>query len=172
MSAEERRHDIVLAAVIEFARGGYAGTSTDQIASRAGISQPYLFRLFKTKKALFLAAIDHGFDRVEENFAAAAAGLSGSEALAAMGQSYFSYLEHTDFLLLQLQAYAAAGDTEIRAEVGRRFDSLASYVAERTGATEVELGTFFSTGMLLNVSAALGLARFQDLCATMAIAKD
>ena len=168
MSADERRHDIVLAAVIEFARTGYAGTSTEQIAARAGISQPYLFRLFKTKKALFLAAINHGFDRVQENFEAAAAGLTGSEALAAMGLSYFSYLQHTDFLLLQLHAYAAAGDEEIRSAVGARFDALATYVATRTGVGEIELGAFFSTGMLLNVAAALGLQRFQDLCAVMA----
>lgn len=171
MSADERRRDIVLAAVIEFARTGYAGTSTEQIAVRAGISQPYLFRLFKTKKALFIAAINHGFDRVEENFELAAAGLSGGEALEAMGLSYLSYLQHTDFLLLQLQAYAAAGDEAIRVEVGRRFDALATYVATRTGAGEIELGAFFSTGMLLNVAAALGLQRFQDLCTVMATSK-
>ena len=168
MSADERRRDIVLAAVIEFARTGYAGTSTEQIASRAGISQPYLFRLFKTKKELFLAAINHGFDGVQENFETAAVGLTGTEALAAMGLSYFSYLRHTDFLLLQLHAYAAAGDEEIRSEVGARFDALANYVEGRTGVGEIELGTFFSTGMLLNVAAALGLERFQDLCAAMA----
>ena len=38
-----------------FAIGGYNGTSTEAIAREAGISQPYLFRLFRTKKELFIA---------------------------------------------------------------------------------------------------------------------
>ena len=38
-----------------FARGGLHGTSTEEIAEAAGISQPYLFRLFGTKKRLFVA---------------------------------------------------------------------------------------------------------------------
>jgi AcrR family transcriptional regulator len=41
---------VLNAAIVEFARAGYAGTSTEAIATRAGISQPYLFRLFGTKK--------------------------------------------------------------------------------------------------------------------------
>lgn len=171
MTADERRHEIVLAAVIEFARSGLAGTSTEQIAERAGISQPYLFRLFKTKKALFIAAINHGFDRVEENFELAANGLSGAEALEAMGMSYYDYLQHTDFLLLQLHAYAASSDEEIRVEVARRFNALADYISARTGASEIELGAFFSMGMLLNVAAALGLQRFEEICAVMATTK-
>jgi len=167
MSADERRHQVLGAAVIEFARTGYAGTSTEQIARRAGISQPYLFRLFGTKKALFLAAVNVGFDRIEENFLTAAEGLGGEEAIAAMGESYLDYLENTDLLLLQLHAYAAAGDPEIRAEVARRYDALGTVVADRTGANEIELGRFFAVGMLLNVAAALGLKRFQDLCADL-----
>jgi AcrR family transcriptional regulator len=169
MSAEQRRHEVLLAAVTEFAHTGYAGTSTEQIARRAGISQPYLFRLFKTKKALFLAAINLGFDRLEEQFEKAADGLSGDDALAAMGMSYLDYLQHTDLLLLQLHAYAASGDDEIRDEVARRFDALATFITLRTGVDEVGLGAFISTGMLLNVAAALGLKRFQDLCITMSI---
>jgi AcrR family transcriptional regulator len=172
MSADERRHDVLMAAVVEFAKTGYAGTSTEQIAARAGISQPYLFRLFKTKKALFLAAINLGFDRIEENFARAADGLEGAAALAAMGDSYFAYLEHTDLLLLQLHAYAASGDPEIKREMGQRFDALATYVAQRSGISEIELGKFFSTGMLLNVAAALGLKRFSDLCAEMTLVNE
>lgn len=149
---------------------GYAGTSTEQIVKRAGISQPYLFRLFRTKKALFLAALNLGFDRIEQHFANAADGLTGRDALAAMGLSYLEYLGETDLLLLQLHAYAASGDEEIRKEVARRFENLATLVKERTGVDEAELGNFFSTGMLLNVAAALGLKRFQDVCVVMASA--
>ncbi len=58
MSAEERRETVLEAAVVEFAARGLAGTSAEDVARRAGISQPYLFRLFPTKKALFVALVE------------------------------------------------------------------------------------------------------------------
>ena len=67
MSAAERREMVLEAAVAEFAAGGMAGTSTEDVARRAGISQPYLFRLFPTKKALFLALVERCFRRVEDD---------------------------------------------------------------------------------------------------------
>ena len=54
MSAEERREMVLEAAVAGFAVRGMAGTSTEDVARSAGISQPYLFRLFPTKKACLL----------------------------------------------------------------------------------------------------------------------
>ena len=47
----------------EFAEGGYSGTSTESIARAVGVSQPYLFQLFGTKRELFLAVVRHGFQR-------------------------------------------------------------------------------------------------------------
>src|SRR2546428_9919981 len=67
-TAEERRAEVLQAAVAEFALHGLHGTSTEMIARRIGISQPYIFRLFPSKKELFLAAIDQCFDRVEAAF--------------------------------------------------------------------------------------------------------
>jgi len=60
-SAAERRDDVLDAALLEFADHGYEGASTEDIARRAGISQPYLFRLFGTKKELFKATIARCF---------------------------------------------------------------------------------------------------------------
>ena len=60
-SAEDRREEIVGIAFRHFAEGGYHGTSTEAIAREAGISQPYLFRLFRTKRELFLACVDRCF---------------------------------------------------------------------------------------------------------------
>ena len=57
MPAEQRRELVLGEAMAVFAAHGYAGTSTEEVARRAGISQPYLFRLFPTKKALFLARL-------------------------------------------------------------------------------------------------------------------
>src|ERR1700727_3613796 len=88
MPAAERRELVLEAAMADFAVGGLAGTSTEDVARRAGISQPYLFRLFPTKKALFVELIGRCFHRVGDTFAAAADGLTGDEALAAMADSY------------------------------------------------------------------------------------
>ena len=112
MPAAERRELVLEAAVAEFAVHGLAGTSTEDVARRAGISQPYLFRLFPTKKALFLALVDRCFQRVQGTFAAAAGDLTGDEALTAMADSYTRLLDDRTLLLLQMQIYAACNEDQ------------------------------------------------------------
>jgi AcrR family transcriptional regulator len=165
MTAGERRRSVVTAAVHEFAQKGYAGTSTEAIAARAGISQPYLFRLFPTKRDLFLATVDEAFDRVEVTFAHAGAGLEGDEALSAMGLAYGALIADRDLLLLQLHAYAASSEPEIAQLVRRRYAALARYVADSTGIDAESLRSFFAMGMLCNVVAALGLHEVAELWA-------
>ena len=72
-SAEVRREEILAVAMEHFAEGGYHGTSTEVIAKEAGISQPYLFRLFRTKRELFLACDDRACEKVIDAFRRAAA---------------------------------------------------------------------------------------------------
>ena len=164
LSADERRRAVITAAVHEFAHGGYAGTSTEAIARRAGISQPYLFRLFQTKKELFLATVGSCFDSVLRMFDVAAAGLEGDAALEAMGLAYGDYLTNVDLLLLQLHAYAASAEPEIREYVAGRFAELVTWVAQRTGGMPAEaIRQFFGMGMLCNVAAALGLTELEQL---------
>ena len=81
-TAGERRIAVLEAANVEFALRGLHGASTDAIARRAGISQPYLFRLFGSKKELFIAVIEDCFARTLESFRAAASGSPGAAALA------------------------------------------------------------------------------------------
>ena len=69
MSAEERREEVLRAAAVAFADGGYQGTTTQDVADRAGISQPYIFRLFSSKKELFLAVVEDCFKRTDRTFA-------------------------------------------------------------------------------------------------------
>ncbi len=155
-TAEQRRAAIVAAAVTEFAVRGLHGTPTEAIARRAGISQPYLFRLFGTKKQLFLAVVDECFRRTRRTFGEAAARAEPGHALEALGAAYIGSLER-DNLLAQLQAYAACADTEVRDAVEAGYRDLVAYVASLTGAREHEVGRFFATGMLINVVAAMGL---------------
>src|SRR5215472_17196572 len=125
MTAAQRRESVLEAAVAEFALHGLAGTSTQDVARRAGISQPYLFRLFPTKKALFLALVERCYSRLEEAFIAAAGDKTGDEALEAMGDEYERLLDdHRTLLLLQMHAYAACEDADIRAATRAGFKRL------------------------------------------------
>lgn len=155
MSAVDRRADVLRAAVTPFAKGGYHGTSTEDVARAAGISQPYLFRLFPTKKALFLALIAHGFARVREAFIAAVGDLTGEDAMHAMGETYGEMLRDRDELLLQMHFYSACDDAEIAEATRAEFGRLWREVARLSGASDEELQQFFAMGMLMNVMATL-----------------
>jgi AcrR family transcriptional regulator len=156
-SAEVRREEILEAAVKEFAYGGLHGTSTERIAQRAGISQPYLFRLFGTKKELFIAANQRCFGRVLASFQEAAEGKTGKGAMKAMGRAYDQLLADREMLLLQMQMYAACSDPEIRDMTRAGFAGLFRYVEQVSGADTLEIRDFFAMGMLMNVAAALDL---------------
>ncbi|HEY7560866.1 MAG TPA: helix-turn-helix domain-containing protein [Gaiellaceae bacterium] len=156
-SAEVRREEILEAAMKEFAHGGLHGTSTEAIAKRAGISQPYLFRLFGTKKELFIASSTRGFGRVLGAFQEAAEGKTGPEAKKAMGQAYDRLLADRELLLGQLQTYAACSDPEIRDATRHGFAELFRFVEQATGLSTEEIRDFFALGMLMNVAAAMDL---------------
>ena len=157
MPAEKRRELVLEAAMTDFAANGLAGTSTEDVARRAGISQPYLFRLFPTKKALFLALVERCFQRVADAFTAAAGDRTGEEALEAMGDAYERLLEDRTLLLLQMHAYAACDDTEIRTATRGGFRQLWLLVERLTGLPFERVTDFFAMGMLINVAAAMDL---------------
>jgi AcrR family transcriptional regulator len=154
MSAERRRETVIDAAMQEFAAGGLDGTNVDSIARRVGVTQPYVFRLFGTKKALFMACAERCFAETRVAFEDAAAGLSGEEALRALGRAYSALIQDRVRLKLQLQVYAACDDPEVRRLVRRRYGELVEVVEHVTGADAARVSAFFGTGMLLNVLAA------------------
>jgi AcrR family transcriptional regulator len=164
MTADERREAIVAAGVEEFALGGLVGASTDAIARRAGVSQPYVFQLFGTKKDLFLDVVRLCFERTLRTFEEAArryepGAIPGCDSvLGAIGASYTGLLVDRSLLLVQLQAYAACADPDVQRVVREEFGRLHRRVIELSGATAQEIHSFFAEGMLLNVAAAVDLA--------------
>jgi AcrR family transcriptional regulator len=157
MPAAERREEILEAAMEEFARGGLHGTATEDIARRAGITQPYVFRLFGTKKALYLETIERCFDRIQRDFDAAAKAAEAGAELQAMGAAYGSLLRDRSLLLGQMHSYADCSDPDVRAVVSRRYGQLWEWVEQASGASPQEVREFFAKGMLLNVIAAIDL---------------
>jgi AcrR family transcriptional regulator len=163
MSAEQRRAAVLRAARDEFGMGGFSGTSTEAIARRVGVSQPYLFRLFPTKKAIFLATIDDCFNQVEGLFERAAEGLTGEEALKAMGRAYKTLLDDKGTLQMQLQMWSTAcHDDDVRALARRRVSGLWRQAVRLSGADDQRIMQFLASGMLLNVMAAMDLPRIRE----------
>ncbi|HEY3727976.1 MAG TPA: TetR/AcrR family transcriptional regulator [Solirubrobacteraceae bacterium] len=162
--ASERRDALVEAAVHEFAQGGLHGTPVDRIARRVGVAQPYVFSLFGSKRELFVAAVERGFERLAECFTRGAAefdpaiALPDADVLTAMGNAYAELLEsNRDYLMLQLQAYAACDDDLIRDRVRGCYARLMAHVEELSDADSERIDEFFRYGMWLNVAAAMGV---------------
>jgi AcrR family transcriptional regulator len=162
-SAEERREEVVAVALRQFALDGYHGTSTETVARDAGISQPYLFRLFRTKRELFLACNARHHALLVDVFTRAADGAPAEERLKHMGHAYMQELlpDRTQ-LLFQMQSYAACSDPDIRAEVRACYGRLVEEVARLSGAPPAKVWRFFATGMMLNVVASLELEEVAD----------
>src|ERR1700704_3797656 len=139
--ATERRDALIEAAVHEFAHGGLHGTPVDRIARRVGAAQPYVFSLFGSKRELFLAAVERGFERVSEQFTRGARefdpaiALPDTDVMTAMGNAYVELLaSDRDYLMLQLQSYAACDDEVIRDRVRACYARLVAHVQEISGA--------------------------------------
>jgi AcrR family transcriptional regulator len=156
-TAGERRRQLIEAAVPAFAAKGLHGTAVSEVTDRVGVTQPYAFSLFGTKKGLFLAALGHMHDHIETTFRAAADGLEREAALEAMGEAYVALLQDRDWLLLQLHGYAACSDEQVRSCMRERWVRLGALVRELTDADDLQLRTFLADGMLLNTAAALDL---------------
>ncbi|MEU7402142.1 MULTISPECIES: TetR/AcrR family transcriptional regulator [unclassified Streptomyces] len=163
MSAEERRESVVRAATSEFARGGFYGTSTEAIAKRVGVSQPYLFRLFPGKKAIFLAVAERCLQDTRRVLEEASEGLHGEEALHAMAVAYGRLIaEQPEKLQMQLQVYVAvaaaeaAGDHEFGEMVRKGWLELWDAVRVPLGGDIDETTSFMAYGMLINTLAGMG----------------
>src|SRR3984885_13122481 len=160
LSAQERRADLLEAAVIEFAESGYHGTRTADIAARAGFSQPYVYALFPDKRALFLACHDWTTERIKEALEKASADLAeGDDVEQALDRAYQTLFEDRPHqVLFQVQAHAAAtADPGIRAPVRQRFIELIELSERLTGASRDLVLRHVARSMLGNVALALDL---------------
>jgi AcrR family transcriptional regulator len=162
MRGADRRQQVLEIAADEFANGGLHGASTETIARQAEITQTYIFRMFGTKKALFLELVIAAFDRTTDGMRAAAGDKTGMDALSPMGAQYNELLADRTSLLLQLQGFAACGDPEVRDAVRECFGRMWQTVADATGLDPVTIKAFLAFGMLLNNGAALDIAELDE----------
>src|SRR3954465_2356779 len=156
-SADQGPEHVIDAAIETFAAEGYHGASTTMIARRAGISQPYIYALFKNKHELFLAAYHEVAERIRSRLVAAAEREDGpEERMRAMGEAYLAMIGNSAEVLCQLQAYAAAGDPALRGPIRDEFVRLFESLRGTAGVSREEAAFFFAGGIFLALAAALG----------------
>lgn len=159
-TADERRDEILDVAFLAFGTHGFEGTSTEAIAKAAGVSQPYLFRLFGTKKQLFLAAVERVHDLTGAALDLGIAEMGehdGCGPFEAIGHAYKAAMETPGLLRMQMQALAACGDPDVRRVVREGYGRLVGRIQSSTNAPPDVLAGFVAKGMLLNVLAAMDL---------------
>ncbi|WP_037863706.1 TetR/AcrR family transcriptional regulator [Streptomyces sp. NRRL S-340] len=158
-TAEERRETVLNTAIGAFAAKGYFGTTTNEVARAAGISQAYVYRLFPTKEALFTAVVERCFVRVRaalEEGAARAAGSAPDAVLSAMGDAYARLISDNDLMLVQLHAQAAAvSEPAVREAVRAGYARTVEYVRGASGGGEEQVQSFFAVGMLCHLLVSL-----------------
>jgi AcrR family transcriptional regulator len=152
MTATERREQMVNVAIAAFSTTGFAGTTTDDVARLADISQPYVLRLFGSKRELFLAVVEQACSRVEHTFRNAARDNPGLPGLAV---AYRRLLAEPQLLGVLLQGYAACSDEVIATAVRRRFGGIYELIRELTAAPPDEVRMFLANGMLITVLASM-----------------
>lgn len=153
MNADERRELVLAAATRAFARGGYAGTSTDAVAKEAGVSQPYVVRLFGGKHALFLEVLGRTCEAVRSAFAeVVAAGFDpeDDDDWGRLGHAYFELLTDRDLLMVLMHGFAAGSDDDIAAQARAGMGAIFSEITA-TGCEVERAQDFIAHGMLLNV---------------------
>ena len=173
-TADERREEVLRAAMKVMGTRGLYGTPTLDIAHAAGISQAYVFRLFPTKLSLFLAVVERSFQQIQDSLerAGRAARAADEPAIPAMAAAYTALLADPGILLVQLQAQAAASEPEVRAALRRGFAGLLDMTERVSAASPREVQRFFARGMLCNVSAAMQIYELDQHWAQVLVSAD
>lgn len=158
--AAERREQILAAASMVFGERGYAAATTDQVAKAAGISQPYVVRMFGGKENLFLEVVDRALQKLLVTFrgviaADRAAGGKGSGLGKRIGASYVELIEDRGLLLSLMQAFVSGHEPAIGAKAREGFLQIFRLLRDEAGLRDDETRDFLAQGMLLNTVIAL-----------------
>ena len=142
----------------EFGEKGFAEVSVEAIAARADVSQPYVFRLFGTKKDLIIATIRERSLQIRQNFRAAAENPGKLSPLESMGAAYTRMLnDDPSALRCQLHSWTAASDPEIAIVARETYLDVWRDAITLSGEDPETVRNFIAYGMLLTVGAALDI---------------
>jgi AcrR family transcriptional regulator len=160
LTADQRREDLLEAAIVEFARRGYHATTTADIARAAGVSQPYIYALFQDKRTLFLACHERTTERIATTLERARREAGPDDDLEVrLGQAYNEMVEaRPEQILFQMQARAAASaDPEIRGPVREHWIELVDESVRLHGRSRQAVMRYIAWALLHDVAIALDL---------------
>lgn len=161
--AAERREQILAAASQVFGERGYSGATTDQVAQAAGISQPYVVRMFGTKENLFVEVLERAMDKLTAAFRAALAEPTPSDEtrsdvlVARLAATYVDLIEDRGILLSLMQAFISGHEPVIGAKARAGFLSIYRMLRDEAGFDPEMTMEFMAQGMLFNTLLALRL---------------
>jgi AcrR family transcriptional regulator len=150
MSSDERREQIIAAAVAVFGAKGYVGTTTDDVARAASVSQPYVVRLFGTKEKLFLAALGDSLERLLEAFASALRDGDPSRREELMGNAYVGLIQLRGLHQILSHAFLLGAHPVIGPAARSGFARVWRFLREEAGFTPDDARAFLAMGMLIN----------------------
>lgn len=162
MKSEDRRELVLAAAMGVFGDFGYVGTTTDQIAKAAGVSQPYVVRMFGTKEKLFLEVLHKALSELLAAFRRALAEESDEPVHRRIGLSYFALLRTHGLLLSLMHSFVLGSDPVIGAAARAGFLDLYSFLRDEAGFTPLEAHEFLADGMLANTMISLRMGDVAD----------
>jgi len=158
MASGERRELVLAAAAEVFGERGYVGATTDAVAKAAGVSQPYVVRMFGTKAALFQSVFERSLERLMAGFRqeiAAAVNESGitpgsDELNMCIGRRYVELLEDRGLLLSMMQAFMLGADPEVGPTARAGFLRVYQLLRDEAGFTPEQASHILSIGMMIN----------------------
>lgn len=168
MTSVNRKTEIVSAAIEVFAEIGYFRATTAQVAERAKISQPYIFRFFSSKEALLLAALEASWQRIIDSFRLVVQAAASETLEADLIEAYEKVLAaHQNEMLLQMQSQTIQ-DATIREAMRTGFREVRHIVLNafrEAGISNPEERTllFLARGMLCNISVALDMPELMEV---------
>ena len=172
LPADERRTQILDAAVPVFARMGYAAAGTAEIAANAGIGEPTIYRYFANKRDLYLAAIDRTNEEISDRWQSIADEHDDPLlTLKLVGVWYYEQITvRPDLLLFLTRSHHESHEADVGERVRAGYMVLKDFVqrlyeqAQARGqvADGVNIETltwfFLSVGALIDLTQMLGLS--------------
>ncbi|MGB6380799.1 MAG: TetR/AcrR family transcriptional regulator [Syntrophobacteria bacterium] len=137
MKADERRQEIIRAAMEVFARNGFGGSTTREIAENAGISEATIYSHFRNKEDLYTAIIDEKLQESEPLYYPLDA-IRNRDDQRVFTTIVSNYLDRhgEDTTFLRLLLFSALEGHELASmfvagPVRKFFEFLADYIRER-----------------------------------------
>lgn len=166
LPAPERRAQLLRVAAELFATRGYARTTTAQLSKAAGVSEPIIYRHFKSKRELFVALVEQTGERTIELWSRALEDASGPEQrldrLLGANVMVTDASARAAYRVI-LQAITEVDDPEIRSAIDAHFHALHSFLSEeiRRGQDGRQVGRRFDPELigwvLINVALGYGV---------------